>query len=69
MPSGAAAVRATVVALPSGKELGEIEIALAAPPPAFQVETGPALVPFRVERKAKGMVAALTADDIVLAED
>ncbi len=69
MPAGAAAVRATVVALPSGKELGEVEIALTPPPPTFQVEAGLALVPFRVEGKAKGMMGALTADDIVLTED
>jgi VWFA-related protein len=68
IPEGAVAVRVTVVALPAKKELGEIEMALT-PPAAFRVETGVALVPFRLERKAKGLVAELTADEIVLTED
>jgi VWFA-related protein len=68
IPAGAGAVRATVVALPSQKELGELEMALT-PPAAFRVETGVALVPFQFERAAKGLVAELTAEDIVLTED
>ncbi len=67
LAAGTEIFEVSVVARPTGAT-GSATLAVGGAP-AFRAETALVLVPFRVERAARGLVTPLTGDDIVLTED